>query len=118
MATEKVPPPPTEKVPLRRLSPHIVEVAPIRIIHYPSSLRWVRSMIEAIYAHYEYYTAGVLHGDISEDNIRYFVGETEGGEPHSYGVVLDVDRCDSFKPFRRAEKLPVKSSYNEEEEVD
>jgi len=105
-------------IPLHRLSPHIVEVKPRRLSEFRTSYEMVASMFCALIAHEKYYKAGILHGDVSEDNIKILEGESEDGENVVFGVLLDVDRSDDFKPFRRTEKLPAKNTYNEEEEVD
>ncbi|KAH9916861.1 uncharacterized protein B0H18DRAFT_1122446 [Fomitopsis serialis] len=106
-------------IPLRRLSPHIIKVKPRRLSEFRSSWEMVAAMLCAILAHEGYYKAGILHGNVSEDNIKILEGKAEdGGENVVFGVLLDIDRSDDCKPFRRTDKLPAKSTYNEEEEVD
>ncbi|KAH9828561.1 uncharacterized protein C8Q71DRAFT_728579 [Rhodofomes roseus] len=100
----------------RRISPHIVEVNPRRISQYHTTWEMVLAMYGAIVAHQGYYVAGILHRNVCEANIWIFERQTDEGKQHVAGMLLDVDRCDSYRRFRRAERRP--QSSNEEEEVD
>ncbi|KAH9832072.1 uncharacterized protein C8Q71DRAFT_861361 [Rhodofomes roseus] len=100
----------------RHISPHIVEVNPRRISQFHDSREMVLAMYGAIVAHEGYYVAGILHRNVCEANIWIFERQTEEGKRHVAGALLDVDRCDSYKSFRQAERQPPRS--NAEEEVD
>ncbi|KZT63593.1 hypothetical protein DAEQUDRAFT_104997 [Daedalea quercina L-15889] len=89
-----------------RLSPHIVAVRPRELSYFLSTREMLITIYRAIAAHRDYFHAGAIHRVVSEANVWLFEGELAGGTERrlATGVLLDVDRCDGHRRFRRAAK--------------
>ncbi|GBE86865.1 hypothetical protein BKA93DRAFT_826630 [Sparassis latifolia] len=71
----------------------MIPVLPKRLRHFEDGFELVLLVYHALCAHQEYYKAGVLHGNVSEENVIIF--ETPFSERK--GVLVDLDQANTFR---------------------
>ncbi|KZT03958.1 uncharacterized protein LAESUDRAFT_728665 [Laetiporus sulphureus 93-53] len=89
----------------RRVSEHVAELTPAAMGEFESAEEFLVIWMEAIRAHFAYYMAGFLHGNVCPETIMSFNGVDQDGKPITEGIMLDLDKCSVYEKYVRKPKV-------------